>query len=591
MKNTILTTYLAMWLIAFSGQLFALSGVPDDVYCSDPPVVKGGYTTQKCEFKGGRYHPPGYEGKNHPVMFIYPTSGKDLVPTINLQGYASLNYCDTPAAGAEGKLLIRLCASWYPDMVPYYPSMMDWNGPLAGTNSQGWRIASSMEYAAHRWGDILDLDAGYGCEGSSAGATGCLLQAMLMHGFLAQLDVATIHGTRPHVLFIKNQFSRAVAVQNAWRGVDETRADPRKHPDWLEHIYLSMHGGSNDDLGLMDIEAAKLCEDYELACFFTWDMGGHSADGEAGVNFPRGLYQAPYQSVRLDSVLPAITHSTGNNWNPDRGHLNLGFSWVLVKPYYQSTDDRVVMPLRYKRHTNIGGGVPDQPQEVTFDVTLRRVEAAKAGQQWSYSFGNQAGTITAGEDKILRVKDLHLTSSDKYTGLVLELVEESEWAIVYTRQHRVKEEWANFQRFYDVKNVKTHTETTLVLDSLTGKQRIIHSCEHIKKVCSPHDGRVSPDGTRIVYTVARANYLLPVKPLFINLLTDPIQFQAMSYELWVHDIAANTTKMVGEGRMPDWCGNDCLVFASDRAGTYAPMAHHGNEYPHKALQLYKGKLI
>jgi len=147
-------------------------------------------------------------------------------------------------------------------------------------------------------------------------------------------------------------------------------------------------------------------------------MGGHSPT-EPGVNLPTALYAAPEQDVRLDQVLPVFTNSTANYWG-QRGHYNLGLSWDSQ----QGLEDRateVTVPLRYRRHTNIGGGIPDQPMRATFDLTLRRISNfdLPPGRNISWTLGTQSGTTTVTEPDTVTIEGLMLESSEEYTRLVL----------------------------------------------------------------------------------------------------------------------------------------------------------------------------
>ena len=77
----------------------------------------------------------------------------------------------------------------------------------------------------------------------------------------------------------------------------------------LNHIFFRINGASNDNVNTVFF---RLCDRYRIG------MGGH-APTETGVNLP--AYGGP------------------------------------------------MLKLRYRRHTNIGGGIPDQPEQVTFDLT------------------------------------------------------------------------------------------------------------------------------------------------------------------------------------------------------------------------------
>jgi hypothetical protein len=172
-------------------------------------------------------------------------------------------------------------------------------------------------------------------------------------------------------------------------------------------------------------------------------------------------------------------------------------------------------------------------------------------------------------------------------------VADSIYSLVYTRQPRVQEQFANWQHWYDGGLPDRFTESDLVLDDMRGVVSVIHNCTTSQAICAAHDGRVSPDGYRIAYTLAEGNALYPVKAYATQILSPNIEFRAVRYSIWVYDTRTNTrVKVQDNARMPDWYSNNGLVFASNRAGIYTPWAYSGQEpgYAGKALQIYKATL-
>lgn len=167
-------------------------------------------------------------------------------------------------------------------------------------------------------------------------------------------------------------------------------------------------------------------------------------------------------------------------------------------------------------------------------------------------------------------------------------------SLVYTRQPRVEEQFANWQHWYDGGMPDRFTESDLVLDDLQGVATVIHNCTTAPAVCAAHDAKVSPDGLRIAYTLAEGDALWPVKTWGDNRISPAIEFKGVRYSIWIYDTRSKTTQRIeGNARMPDWYSNDGLVFASDLAGTYAPMAV-SSVVPGldvKMLQIYRGKLV
>ncbi|MFK7977419.1 MAG: hypothetical protein AB8C02_14885, partial [Halioglobus sp.] len=94
-----------------------------------------------------------------------------------------------------------------------------------------------------------------------------------------------------------------------------------------------------------------------------------------------------------------------------------------------------------------------------------------------------------------------------------------EWRLVYTRQPRantpvtgtVVEEAANWQHASDVGRINTGlAEADVVIDDLNGNVKVIYNCTTSKLICVAHEARVSPDGTKIVYSVGKGDSFHPV---------------------------------------------------------------------------------
>jgi hypothetical protein len=175
--------------------------------------------------------------------------------------------------------------------------------------------------------------------------------------------------------------------------------------------------------------------------------------------------------------------------------------------------------------------------------------------------------------------------------------------IIYTRQPRRRDpittpgftpigEGANWQHWYDAGLPDRFTEADLVLDSRCGTVEVIYACTTSPEICASHDGRTSPDGKTIAFTVARGDKLLPVKAYATGPMLPDIEFKATSYEIWLYDVATKTKRLLEkDARMPDWPSNTRLIFASSRAGTYPAWAHHGNDYHMKELHIFEGDIV
>jgi hypothetical protein len=155
-----------------------------------------------------------------------------------------------------------------------------------------------------------------------------------------------------------------------------------------------------------------------------------------------------------------------------------------------------------------------------------------------------------------------------------------------------------YQHWYDVGNPNRFTETDLVGDDLSGRIGVIHNCTTSPEFCAAHDGRWSPDGTKLAYTVARGKALYRPKACAAVCSDGPylpeIEFIAEpdAYEVWIYDTVTNkSTLLEKNARMPDWINNAKLIFASARANTWPTPAYHGDDLKVKRLNIYEGDIV
>ena len=607
MKTRIALSLLT-WLVmaGFPIYVYAMSGIPYSPQCVTTQVGRSSYDRVQCELEGEPYVFPGAQIDSIPVSFIMPRTGNKLRLGIQLHGYTpDPILCDIDSEGADGWFLVKPCESYYPDQRTYaepsgsMPS--PWFGPMNGENSTGWVLGEAVDTASIKYGSRINFNEGITMYGTSLGGTGAILQSMLMPEYW-RWWITVVDATLPHTLFVKNPggyYWKDPTIQWAWQDFDVTKADPRIQASTgaLDHIYYRIKGATNDNLGYIDLDFfTEVCDKWKIACFGTWDLGGHSAEGEPGVNLPRDLYAGENFEASLKSILPVFTEATSNHFG-ERGHYNLGLSINSVEGL-SDKQEQLTVPVRYRRETGLGGDIPDQPESSTFNLTLRRIELNLAvGESITWTYGGQSGTAVVMENDEVTIEGLTLQSSDDYANLVLTPVN-SDPKLVYTRQPRhttpveILGDASNWQHVTDVGRVYDQSEADVVLDNLHGNVEVIHDCTTTVEICAAQEAKVSPDGSSIVYSVATGSQTYPVKA-FGGPLTDLEDFTATSAELWLYVVSTKTKTRLTAGhmdRMPEWCGNDCLVFASDRAGVYAPLGEAGNYYPFKSLQLYTAKL-
>ncbi len=156
------------------------------------------------------------------------------------------------------------------------------------------------------------------------------------------------------------------------------------------------------------------------------------------------------------------------------------------------------------------------------------------------------------------------------------------WQLVYTRQPRAREpipgttieEAANWQHASDVGRINVGlAEADVVIDDLAGNVKVIYDCTSSKANCVAQEARVSPDGTRIVYSVGFADSLREVHTQGVKL--GIYELPALkSAQLWVYDLVTGENKPIPHhprgaiDRQPEWLNNSKIVFASNRANTF-----------------------
>ena len=180
--------------------------------------------------------------------------------------------------------------------------------------------------------------------------------------------------------------------------------------------------------GNTQLEWVNLCEAHKISAVATWVKNGHNAS-EKGIALPDiKNFEVPEQDVTLDRAHPCFTGSTGN-WPLDaaqrvnrnahpRGHYNIGLVWDHARVV--DSGQEIVFPLRYTRRTGLGEGIPDQPAQITVDVTPRRARrfAMRDGERirWDWDGGAATGAATVSGD-VVTATGIPLVSGAGYKRL------------------------------------------------------------------------------------------------------------------------------------------------------------------------------
>jgi len=352
---------------------------------------------------------------------------KSLKFKAHFDGYSAVlagpNGCTSYDHSQAGYIVSRNCPGHYPRLDLYPGSPLDWGGIFNGEKAYGWRIAAMFTRANERWGSSIDWGAGITLEGSSYGGTTAILQSVILPDRLWRRQISIVNAHVPQTLFVSPNggYWRDPAVRLAWGSYDTNKADIVKRANKVRHIYYRVNGSPADTAVVFDLDFFRqVCDQRKIACFGTWHDTGHNLT-EPGVNLPfLSLYSGPDMQVRLDTLLPVFTNSTANYWGR-RGHYNLGLEWANVSQPFIDTKNRVVVPVRYLRHTNLGGDIPDQPLTATFDLTITRPTkfTLPVGQLVNWSLGEQSGQLTVTKAGEVTVLQITLDSSSEYTSLYL----------------------------------------------------------------------------------------------------------------------------------------------------------------------------
>ena len=314
-----------------------------------------------------------------------------------------------------------------------------WTFGPGGVPAPGRRIAATLEFLLKRY--QFDPDGrGLVLEGPSMGGAGAVMQTMLLPDPWRQriaYSSARVGVIMPRRIYITNpgQYRTfppdAGAARWLWDKIDfsiQAASDPIVRGIHYRHAFGSNDQFSAGPAGNTQLEFVNLIEQHRIGGAFSWVRGGHSS-AEAGVNIPQlNRFEAAEQDVTLDRVHPAITHSTGNypltaeqrvdEAKYPRGHYNLGIRWHHGK--IVDTRDKIILPLRYKQHTGLGKGVPDQPAAITVSVTPRRPRnfELRDGEtlHWSWARGQLEGTATVQGDT-LTIDGIPLVSGEPYKML------------------------------------------------------------------------------------------------------------------------------------------------------------------------------
>ncbi|MDZ7782408.1 MAG: hypothetical protein U5K56_05515 [Halioglobus sp.] len=327
------------------------------------------------------------------------------------------------------------------DAGTYKPGWREgWIAGADGVPYPGRRIAATLTFLRERYGIEPD-SRGIVLEGRGMGGAGAVIQTMILPDPWRRLIAYTTTHAGPVLPRLISREHTGLSNlppddtdhRTLWESIDfrvQSTVDPIVRGLHYRHVFGSNDtdsGGSDDDTQLKFV---NLVERHRIGGAFAWVKGGETTF-ERGLRMPDvARFEVPEQDVTLDRAHPAITSSTGNfplrardridRTEFPRGHYNLGILWN--HPLIVDEASRIVFPLRYERHTDFGGGVPDQPREITVSVTPRRPRhfALHDGEtlKWRWDGGALSGEVVVRGDTVT-VEGIPLVSGEDYKELEL----------------------------------------------------------------------------------------------------------------------------------------------------------------------------
>jgi Fibronectin type III domain/Hydrazine synthase alpha subunit middle domain len=628
----------------------ANAGQPSDMVCaeSNPAFPTPVLAFTICRYPTLTvYSPAGYDTE-YPVGFLVPTASGQYPITLHWDGYGDMTHCPDWSYSRPDQIIIKNCPDYYPHESTYKvgdTNPLGFGGPFFGL-SPTERFTTAVRKVDQQWGNKVDWNAGLTLKGSSYGSGTSLLQTLLFDlvdpEVQARITKVATSASVTNFIGTSGLYANLASVRSAWEDFDLNLLDHAAQAEKLKHIYFFVVGSPADSIVPFRQEwFSEVCDANKISCYGLWHACGHALAAEAcGGKFEamqHQMFAGPNQNVRLDDpFLVVFTNSTANIYGPIGGY-NLGLSWDNTTFYTDEYTARV--GLRYLQLTDIHPSVPDQPGEASVSVTLRLNPAHSnislvVGDLVEWSINGQTGQAVVFKENEVTLPITLPTSLDYSvltvikTGHVLSCLVAAQEPVppgcgnyvgenhlIYTRQPRlsapivykrwssneeaVLEEGAQWQDWYDAGEPDNFTNADLVYDDRKGGVTVLYDCTSGTQLCAAHDGRVSPDATKVVFTVSRGTSYRGILMEVYGIV-----WRATSYELWIHDLATGTnTKIDDNARMGEWCGNDCIVFASDRAGHYPPWANAGPDYAAtgfdgkaKGLHIYRadykdGKLV
>lgn len=556
-----------IWTVFFLCCIFALSvfgasGLPDQHFTGwktgHPSLNPAVWSWRQGSLGAPPYVPP--DGNwSYPVVFIEPkVPVTPLRMRVRLSGYnanpglGSSSNCHGADDSDFAESVIKPCAGHYPSVSDHnngFYNALGWWGWFKG-DSNTYRLGISLWES--RLNGNTDYEAGWICDGVSYGATGCLLQSMLMSTVDTYWHerLAVVLAVNPHTLPVTNRLYDYAPVDAAWRYPPELtdsefrkeRLDPinfQKQAGWrnVQQTYYRLVGSPVDTQVNFDLAFIDIANSNKVAGYGTWHGCGHvttpGPSCSADLPWSDKLYPGDDMVIRSDQMLIAFNNSTADHvWcGPSgnekaqpciNGHWNLGWSYNTESEWFFDDPLGVIVPIRYKRSLNMGAGVPDQPVSATVDVTIRRIKhfSLVPGQRvkWSVSANGGKGVAVVTHAGEVTLEGVRLTSSTEYRLAVIEpyTEEDKEGFLLTSTPVDLRplgngvEDRGHLQNITDVKNIIgekqiTESDVRYSWDGEKDLQYLYNCTGDPLKHCAAGEYDVAPNGWLVAYTVIHAS--------------------------------------------------------------------------------------
>lgn len=326
------------------------------------------------------------------------------------------------------------------DADTYNPDWREWwTFGADGKPYPGRRIAAILDFVTDRY-SIDTSRRGIVLEGNSMGGAGAVIQTMILPDpWRSQIaySAGRIGPMLPREVAKKSPGQYASMApdrgryRDAWDSIDfsiQAATDPVVRGMHYRHRFGSDDVFSGGPSGSTQLEFVNLVEKHKIGGAFAWAKSNHGTN-EPGVRLPNLMkFETRGMDVTLDRAHPAITGSTGNypltskervdESRFPRGHYNMGITWHHAS--ILDTENVIVFPLKYVHRSGIGKDIPDQPMEITVNVTPRRpknfVLADGETLKWAFDRGALKGTAVVEGDTVT-VEGIPLKSGDPYKKL------------------------------------------------------------------------------------------------------------------------------------------------------------------------------